>query len=139
MINVSEINKTKELNTAKAAKKTGGENFSSYLQKPAASSSAQVSAMSNINVADAVLAAQMINDEEEREIRKNLVKRGNSLLEKLEEIRVALLDGSISMNKLIEISRFVKERRFNTQDQRLSEIIAEIELRVEVELAKLMK
>lgn len=139
MINVSEINKTKELNTAKAAKKTNGENFSSYLQKATASSSAQVSAMSNINVADAVLAAQMINDEEEREIRKNLVKRGNSLLEKLEEIRAALLDGSISMNKLIEISRFVKERRFNTQDQRLGEIIAEIELRVEVELAKLMK
>ncbi len=139
MINVSEVNKSKELNTTKSVKKSGGEDFSSYLQKPSASNAAQVSAMSNINVVDAVLTAQMVNDEEEREIKKKLLKRGNSLLEKLEEIRLALLDGSISMGKLIEISRFVKERRFNTQDDKLNEIIAEIELRVEVELAKLMK
>ena len=81
----------------------------------------------------------MVVDEEEREIKKKLIKRGNALLEKLEEIRDALLFGSISKEKLIEISRFVKERNFNSNDESLQEIIQEIELRVEVELAKLTR
>jgi len=61
------------------------------------------------------------------------------LLDKLEEIRQALLGGYISVDRLIEISRFVKEQDFGSSDSRLNEIIAEIELRVEVELAKLTK
>lgn len=86
-----------------------------------------------------IFAAQMVNGEEEREIRKKLVKKAETLLEKLEEIRDALLRGYISRERLIEISRFVKERKFESTDERLMEILGEIELRVEVELAKLMK
>jgi hypothetical protein len=81
----------------------------------------------------------MVDGDEEKEIAKHLVKRGNSLLEKLEEIRDGLLVGEISKDRLIDISRFVKDRRFETQDERLKDIIDEIELRIEVELAKLMK
>ena len=61
------------------------------------------------------------------------------LLEKLEEIRDGLLLGYISKDKLIEISRYVRETKINTADEKLAELIGEIELRVEVELAKLMK
>ena len=81
----------------------------------------------------------MVSDEEEREIRKKLVKRGNQLLEKLEDIRDGLLAGYISTDKLIEISRMIKEPQFASSDPKLQEIMAEIELRVEVELAKLTK
>ena len=95
--------------------------------------------MGNISVTDAIFAAQMVNDEEEREIRKKLVKRGNQLLDKLEYIRDGLLLGYMSMDKLIELSRMIKEKQFETNDERLKDIIAEIELRVEVELAKLTK
>jgi uncharacterized protein YeaO (DUF488 family) len=45
----------------------------------------------------------------------------------------------ISKEKLIEISRFVKERKFDSSDENLMQILGEIELRVEVELAKLIK
>ena len=76
---------------------------------------------------------------EEREARRKLLKHGQSLIEKLEEIRRGLLAGHISKDKLIEISRFVKDKHFQVEDDRLNEIIAEIELRVEVELAKLMR
>ena len=71
--------------------------------------------------------------------RRQAVKRGFSLLEKLEEIRDALLLGYISKDRLIEISRFVKERKTDAEDEGLNGIIAEIELRVEVELAKLTR
>ena len=63
----------------------------------------------------------------------------DTLLEKLEEIRDGLLLGYISKDKLIEISRYVRETKINTADEKLAELIGEIELRVEVELAKLMK
>ena len=59
--------------------------------------------------------------------------------EKLEEIRDGLLMGYISRDRLIEISRQVKDNRYQSDDPRLQEILSEIELRVEVELAKLMK
>ena len=60
-------------------------------------------------------------------------------MEKLEEIRDGLLRGYMSKERLIEISRFVNERKLEAQDSRLNDIIDEIELRVQVELAKLMK
>ena len=81
----------------------------------------------------------MAGDDEKQEIRKKLLKRGKNLIEKLEEIRDGLLLGSISRESLINISRMVKERRYESADPRLKEIMDEIELRVEVELAKLMK
>lgn len=139
MINVSNINKAKELNSAKTKKNVDGSSFSSYLNKTASPTSAQISGTAGISVADAIFATQMVNDEEEKEIRKKLCKRGATLLEKLEEIRDGLLLGHISKDQLIDISRMVKERRFETADTRLKEIIDEIELRVEVELAKLMR
>ena len=100
---------------------------------------ASLTAASGVSSSDALLAIQMAGDDEEQEIRKKLLKRGKNLIEKLEEIRDGLLLGSISRESLINISRMVKERRYESADPRLKEIMDEIELRVEVELAKLMK
>jgi hypothetical protein len=88
--------------------------------------------------ADAIFAAQMVDDEAERQARRETVKKGRKMLEHLEDIRQALLFGEISKDKLIEISRFVKQQDINVNDEKLKEIMQEIELRVEVELAKLM-
>lgn len=140
MFKVNDINKAKELNSSKTVKKSeGGDSFSSYLQKTASSGSAPISGTGNIAVADAIFATQMVGNEEEREMRRKMVKRGQQLIEKLEEIRDSLLAGHISKERLIDISRMVKERSINASDERLNEIMAEIELRVEVELAKLTK
>ena len=140
MIKINDVNKTNESSGGKGIKKTsGGESFSAYLNQTIGSKPQQVGGTSGISVTDAIFATQMINDEEEREIRKKQVKRGFILIEKLEEIRDALLDGYVSKDKLIEISRFVKEHQVESGDARLQEIIAEIELRVEVELAKLTR
>jgi hypothetical protein len=138
MIKVSDVNKSSEVNTSKVRKTEGGVSFSSFLQKSGAQPAA-VSGAVTINAADAIFAAQMAGSVEEREARRKMIKHGQTLIEKLEEIRAGLLAGHISKDKLIEISRFVKDRRFQVEDEKLNEIIAEIELRVEVELAKLMR
>ena len=141
MINISEINRAKELNSSsKTRKNTGSGNFSALLQETMqADSSSSVSVSAGINGADALLAAQMIVSDDEQERRRQLFKHGENLLDRLEEIRLGLLAGSLSKDRLIEIARMVRERRFNADDPRLQEIISEIELRVEVELAKLTK
>ena len=140
MIKVNDISKSNELSGNKSVKRAGnGPSFSSYLNETMKTKAEQIGGVSNIAVADAIFATQMVSDEEEREIRKKLVKRGNQLLEKLEDIRDGLLAGYISTDKLIEISRMIKEPQFASSDTKLQEIMAEIELRVEVELAKLTK
>ena len=140
MLKIEDVRKSSELNRSKNVRRTGdGDNFASYLNSGNISDNKNIQASSSITSADAIFAAQMVNDEEEREIRKKQVKRGFVLIEKLEEIRDALLDGYVSKDKLIEISRFVKEHQVESGDARLQEIIAEIELRVEVELAKLTR
>lgn len=136
---VNDVTKANELSSSKVKKTSQGADFASYLQNVNKTQTASVSAMNNISSMDAIFATQMVDDVEEREKRKKLVKRGYTLLDKLEEIRDALLIGSISMDKLIEISRLVKEHKNMCDDPKLLDIIAEIELRVEVELAKLTK
>ena len=140
MIQVNDVNKTKELASgSKAKKSSGGDNFSLYLKETMKPAAAPIGGSSNISVADAIFATQMVSDDEEKEIKKQLVKKAKTLIEKLEEIRDGLLLGYISKDRLIEISRFVKEHKFISNDEKLMEILNEVELRVEVELAKLMK
>ena len=140
MIKVNDINKAGDLGASSKAKKaSGGDSFSLYLKETMKPSSSPVGGSADISVSDAIFAAQMVNGEEEREKRRQMLRRGDTLLEKLEEIRDGLLLGYISKDKLIEISRYVRETKINTADEKLAELIGEIELRVEVELAKLMK
>ena len=64
-------------------------------------------------------------------------KRAEDILDKLDELRVGLLMGSISRDRLESLDRLVQEHRGQVSDPRLSEILDEIELRARVELAKL--
>ena len=77
--------------------------------------------------------------QQHKEQKKKQLERGEGLLSRLEEIRDALLQGTISKERLAEIARFVRERQIKGEDEWLNEVLAEIELRVEVELAKLTK
>jgi len=67
---------------------------------------------------------------------KGLV-RADEMLEMLEEVRKGLLLGAISMPNLKKLAEMARIQKTATEDQNLSEILEEIELRAEVELAKL--
>jgi len=139
MIQVADINKIKDSSLSKTKRTTSGGNFSAYLQDIMQTSNDGISGTTPLSAADAIFAAQMVGEEEEKEIRKKQLERGKTLLEKLEEIRDGLLLGYISKEQLLATMKFVRESKVEAQDERLNEIIEEIELRVEVELAKLMK
>ena len=139
MIKISDANKTNEVKGTNSAKKiSGSSNFADFLNisdnKPQ-----QIAGTSGISVVDAIFATQMVDGEEEKQIKKKLIKRGNLLVDKLEEIRDALLVGYIDKENLIDIARLVKEQKIESKDPKLHNIISEIELRIEVEIAKLTK
>lgn len=139
MMQVNDVNKIKETTSSRIKKTSSSGDFSAYLKDVIKTAPEAVSGVGAVNVTDAIFAAQMVGEEEERELRKKQVERGKSLLEKLEEIRDGLLRGYLSKDRLMNIAQFVHERKMEAQDDRLNDIIEEIELRVEVELAKLMK
>lgn len=82
-----------------------------------------------------VLALQEVDDAAERESRGKM--RAEEMLDKLEEIQHGLLSGSLSAQKLMDLSKVVQSRRVHVDDPRLAEILDQIDLRAQVELAKL--
>lgn len=140
MFRIDNIKKSSESVKTKSTRNiSSGENFADFLKSGNINDITKVNTTSSVMFADAIFATQMIDDEEEKQIRKKLVKKANTLLDNLEEIRQEIIFGAVSKDKLIEISRLVKQKDVETTDERLKEILAEIELRVEVELAKLVK
>lgn len=85
-----------------------------------------------------MLAAQAVGDALQDDGRKRrAVARGNDILDKLEDLRAELLTNGVSKQKLIALAQELRERRDAGLDDELNAILDEIELRAEVELAKL--
>ena len=89
MIKVSDLNKTNDISSSKGKKSSSGADFSSFLKNNVPNTSNAVSGLGSISIADAIFATQMVDGDEEKEARRQLIKRGKSLLDKLEEIRLA--------------------------------------------------
>lgn len=98
-----------------------------------------VEAPSAINSVDALLVVQSMGDATEHETRKRLISRGEDILDRLEDVRHGLLMGEIPKDKLVALAQTVRTRREACGDPRLGAILDEIELRAEVELAKLSR
>jgi hypothetical protein len=84
---------------------------------------------------DAILALQ--EDGHTGERRKRAAKRGHDLLDALDRLKAALLNGRVPVADLKAIASRLSERAEMTGDPRLDEVIAHIELRAKVEIAKL--
>jgi class II flagellar assembly regulator FliX len=69
--------------------------------------------------------------------RRRAVQRGSTLLDRLDDLRVALLSGSLTQGQLAELQRVVNSERGLVDDPHLVTVLDEIELRAKVELAKL--
>ncbi len=71
--------------------------------------------------------------------RKRRAQRGADILDRLEEIRRGLLMGSIPKDQLASLAHSMREKRERGADPLISRLLDEIELRAEVELAKLSR
>jgi hypothetical protein len=100
-----------------------------------AASGARAASVGPTTSLDAILALQGEPDPQER--RRRAAQRGRELLDGLDRLKAAILGGRIAPEDLAGIARRLAERRETSGDPRLDDILAQIELRAEVEIAKL--
>jgi hypothetical protein len=83
---------------------------------------------------DALIALQGVEDPAER--RKRSVKSGRDALDLLDELKAGLLGGPLDPSTLLRLKASAAELQAESGDPGLDTVLAEINLRVEVELAK---
>ena len=110
-----------------------GSGFSLPEASTAAETRAAAAPKSVANI-DALLALQGVEDPTER--RKRAVRRGRSALDVLDDLKLGLLAGSLDATTLQRLQSAASELKSSSGDPDLDRVLAEIELRVEVELAK---
>ena len=88
---------------------------------------------------ESILAAQEVPDALGGPSKGILVRYGDELLDHLDELKLAILGGVVSKEKLANLAQMLRQKRQTCDDPRLNSIIDEIELRVEVEVAKLIR
>lgn len=86
---------------------------------------------------DTLLALQSVDIASER--RRKAISRGRRLLDQLDAMKLGVLEGSLTPAAIESLSASLAEAREATDDPALEGILAEIELRAEVELAKLRR
>ena len=80
------------------------------------------------------MALQGVEDAAER--RKKAVKRGRTALDVLDDLKLGLLSGKLDGRMVQRLKDAAAELKAQSGDPGLDSVLAEIELRVEVELAK---
>lgn len=85
---------------------------------------------------DALLAMQEVGDAPDERARKQAGVYAEDLLDRLMRLQDALLVGAIPKDSLMDLAKRIRAGRAKVQDPRLNDILDEIELRAEVEIAK---
>ena len=133
MIRIDQRAPVSNAGPAGSARRAGSATFTLPTKDSAASGrSASVSASGPL---DTLLAVQAYEEPAER--KKRQAKRGHDLLDGLDRLKAALLGGSVKVSELERLKDMLALRRENTDDPRLDDVLAHIELRAAVELAKL--
>ncbi|MDP3173680.1 MAG: flagellar assembly protein FliX [Phenylobacterium sp.] len=84
---------------------------------------------------DALLALQDVGGPLER--RRRAFGRAGRILDVLDDVKVALLDGALDGGDLDRLRRAIRDERSQTDDPGLEALLDQIETRAAVEMAKL--
>lgn len=101
-----------------------------------ASMAQRANATANIVNVGALLSLQELPETKE-EKRKRATRRANDLLDLLDDIKVSTLSGNVNTGQLLQLKNALSNKSDEIDDPKLQQILEEIELRAEVELAKL--
>ena len=121
-------------NGARPAKAAGGFSVPSATGAASAGATAAAAAVSGVGGVSALMALQGVEDATER--RRRALRRGGGLLDRLEELKLALLSGEAGEGTLERLGRSLREERPIDADPDLNSLLAQIDLRAAVELAK---
>lgn len=129
-------NATAQVANAAAPRRAGSGGFSVDAgEEP--KSTAPAASLRTIGGIDALLALQGQDDPAER--RRRAVKRGRIALDALDELKLEVLGGAPSPSTLQRLKSATAELRDSSGDEKLDSVLAEIDLRLEVEIAKMAR
>jgi len=139
-IQLMKIDPTGRLNTSparragKARQSSGGSEFARQISSTP-KESAPVAGTSSPMAVNPLIAVQEAKDATSGEAKAKA--QAEAMLDNLDELRLALLTGRMSRERLDSLVRLTRAKREPNLDSRLSAVLDEIELRAKVELAKL--
>lgn len=126
---------TKGASKTGGAKSTGSTAFSGMLSGPdEVEGHKPVASTGPVGPIDALLALQEGASGEESQRRAK--RRGVMLLDELDQLKMGLLTGGVPESTLQHLTNLVNSQRDEVMDPQLRAVLDEIDLRVQVELAK---
>lgn len=127
-----------ELKKADKARKTGGSSgvFGALLGDETEAPEA-ARTMGGIMGVGSLLAAQSAEDPTERKAKKKMMERADNVLNALDDVQNGLLRGTLSMSQMQQVRNTLSVNREKIMDSNLLGILDEVELRAQVELAKM--
>ena len=123
----------------KKGKSSGADGSFGDFVSSGASEAAPAKATQSIAHVDALLAIQETEDPTARAAKQRMRHRGGSILNELEKIRMAMLNGNLTVGHMVDIADVVASHREKITDSELMGILDEIDLRAQVEIAKMRK
>lgn len=115
-------------------RRTGGSGFSLPDLTSTTENRAATAPKATANI-DALLALQGV-EEDPAERRKRSVQRGKGALDVLDDLKIGLLAGNFDPSTVTRLRAAAADLKSSSGDPGLDAVLSEIELRVEVELAK---
>jgi len=115
-------------------RRTGGSGFSLPDLTSTTENRAATAPRATANI-DALLALQGV-EEDPVERRKRSVQRGKGALDVLDDLKIGLLSGNFDSSTVTRLRAAAADLKSSSGDAGLDAVLSEIELRVEVELAK---
>jgi Class II flagellar assembly regulator len=116
------------------ARRTSGGTFSVSEEETPARNSTGATSLRSISNVDALMALQGVDDPAER--KKRAVKQGRNALDVLDALKISVLDGTIDQSTLSRLKVAADGLTQGSGDPQLDGVLGEIDLRVQVELAK---
>jgi len=120
-------------------KDKGGQSFeiSGGEEASASENAAPINTTQQIAYVDTLLAVQGAEDPAQKASKGRMRQRAMGLIDELEKIRNALTLGNITVGHLLNIADVVASHRERIDDPQMTAILDEIDLRAQIEIAKM--
>lgn len=99
---------------------------------------AEMAAPAAVTGVDVILALQAVEEPDERRRRK-AVATGDRILDLLDQLKLGVLSGHVSMSDLDKLKRTIERQQLLDNDPELNDILKQIDVRARVELEKLKR